>query len=283
MSIPEQVLAGINRLEPLPITVQKLLASLGQDSVNFKEIASTAEYDGAVAANILRVANSAAFGGRFHIESLRDAIVRLGTTTLLDIILGDYLRAVKAPAPLYDLTEDDLWLHGATASLAVKAMMQETRSPAIPKVATIAALVHDIGKLIMVRYLKADVSTILSLCEEKNITFVEAEEEIFGCNHAQVGGVIARKWAFPEPITQAIESHHDISSAETAPIVDAVMLANLAAKSVGVGLGAAGLNMRMDYSGSRQRLGLTMEGFERACAQTQFWVIELKRNYGMVN
>ena len=283
MGIPEQVLKGIDHLKPLPITLQRLLTALDQEQVDIKEIVSAAEHDGAVASNILRVANSAAFGGRFRVESMRDAIVRLGTTTLLDIILGDHLRTIKVAAPLYDLTEDDLWLHGATASLAIKAMMREARSPVIPRVAAIAALIHDIGKLIMVRYLKADVAAILAICAEKQITFVEAEHEIFGCDHAQVGGIMARKWNFPEPIIQTIEEHHRVPSPDQGPMLDAVMLANLAAKSVGVGLGAAAMNMWIDYSGSRQRLGLTVEGFERVCAQTAFWVIELKQSYGIQN
>ncbi len=283
MGIPEQVLNGLDHLKPLPITVRRLLTALDQEQVNIKEIVSVAEHDGAVASNILRVANSAAFGGRFRIESMRDAVVRLGTTTLLDIILGDYLRTLKIAAPFYDLTEDDLWLHGATASFAVKAMISEARGPGIPRVAAIAALVHDIGKLIMVRYLRADVATILSICSERQMTFVEAERELFGCDHAQVGGIMARKWNFPEPIIQAIEEHHRVPSTDQGPMLDTVMLANLASKSVGIGLGAAAMNMRIDYSGSRQRLGLTVEGFERACAQTAFWVIELKKSYGIQN
>ena len=274
-------LEGIQQLKPLPVTAQKLSMALGDDDVSPSKIAEIVEYDAAIAANILRLANSAAYGGRFRIERIRDAVVRLGTATLFNIVLGQHLKSLKVAAPLYDLTEDDLWLHGAAASLAVKAMMRELRSDRIPHSASIAALVHDIGKLIMVRYLKADVGAILALCDAKRITFVDAERELFGFDHAEVGGTIARRWAFPDAITNAIERHHRVPVTEADPTLDAVMLANLAAKSVGVGLGAAGMNMRVDYAGSRGRLGLSMEGFERTCAQTALWVAELRASEGL--
>ena len=281
MSVPENLLAGIDRLEPLPLTLQRLVVILEKEDINTTEIVQVIELDGAVAANILRMANSARFGGRFEITNLKDAVVRLGTSVLLEIALGAQLHTLRTAAPLYDLTEDDLWLHGAAASMAVKAIMRESHNGSIPQIATIAALIHDIGKLIMVRYLRADVSAILSICTEKQVTFVEAERELFGCDHAEVGAAVARKWSFPEPITQVIERHHQVPVVEATPMLDAVMLANLAAKTIGVGLGLEGLNLRIEYSGSRDRLGLTVEGFERACAQTAFWLRDLKKSYGI--
>ncbi len=280
MSIPEKVLAGIDRLEPLPITVQRLLEMTTNESVKTSELVEVIEYDGAVAANILRAANSAAYGGRFHVEKIRDAVVRLGTNTLLDIILGEHFRSRRVAAPLYDLSEDDLWLHGAASSLAVRALTREASPFRIPPLSSIAALVHDIGKLIMVRYLEADVARILALCDEKHLTFVDAEREMFGFDHSEVGAMMGKKWGFPELIVTAIEMHHHCPAPRPNPVLDAVMLANYAAKTIGVGLGAAGMNMRVDFAGCSQRLGLSLTGFERACAQTACWVAEMRTASG---
>ncbi len=280
MAVPENILDGIRQLRPLPVTVQRLSAALGREDVSPGKIADIIEYDGAVAANILRAANSPVYAGVYQITHIRDAVVRLGTTALLNMVLGEHLKSVMIPAPFYDLTENDLWLHGAAASLAVQAMTRVTPSGTIPQVATIAALIHDIGKLIMVRYLKADVAAVFSLCSEKNLTFVEAERELFGCDHAEVGAAVGRKWGFPDVITRAMELHHRVPVPDPEPILDAVMLANLAAKSAGIGLGHAGFNLKIDYSGSMERLSLTIAGFERACAQTAIWVTELKTSNG---
>ncbi len=275
MAVPDHILDGIGQLKPLPVTVQRLSALLGREDVAPSRIADIVEYDGAVAANILRAANSPVFGGAFRITRLRDAVVRLGTTALFNIILGEHLKTLMVAAPFYDLTENDLWKHGAAASLAVQAMTRAIPHGTIPEIASVAALIHDIGKLIMVRYLKADITAIVSLCEEKNLTFVEAERELIECDHAEVGAAVGRKWGFPEAITRAMEMHHRVPVPDPEPILDAVMLANLAAKSAGIGLGYAGLNMKIDYSGSMERLSLTIAGFERACAQTALWAARL--------
>lgn len=278
MAIPEHLLDGVKRLDPLPITVQRLLAVINQETSNFNQIVDIVEYDPAVASNILRVANSPAYAGRFQIERLRDAVVRLGVNNLLNIVLSGHLKKLKVSAPLYGLTENDLWLHATAASLAVKAITQETRQLSIPPYAAIAALVHDIGKLIMVRYLQADVSAIWALCQEKGIPFVEAERELFACDHTEVGAAMARKWSFPEAIFRVIELHHQVPCKEPSALLDAVMVANLVAKSIGVGLGAEGLNLRVDEA-CRQRLGLTVNSLERVCAHTAVWLEEVKHAY----
>jgi putative nucleotidyltransferase with HDIG domain len=282
MSIPDKILDGIDRLEPLPITVQKLLVALNDEQVNFAEISETIEYDGAITSNILRTANSAAFGGRSRIEHVKDAVVRLGTITLLDIMLIGHLRSMRVAAPVYRLSEDDLWLHGAAASLAVKAILKETRNRKIPEAATIAALIHDIGKLIMVRHMKAETATVIAKCQEDGLSFVEAEKSLFGCDHAEVGGAMARKWSFPDPITDAIEHHHDREPAEPTLMLDAVILANQTAKSVDSGSGVDDIKARADLGGSELRLGLSAGAFERICAQTGAWVEDLKRSYGLL-
>jgi putative nucleotidyltransferase with HDIG domain len=277
--IPNQILDGVKNLDPLPVTARRLTSMLGDDNVNAREIADVVEYDPAVAANIVRVANSAAYAGRYPVDRVRDAVVRLGTANLLTIVLGDYLRVFKVAAPLYDLTEDDLYLHSAAASLTIKAIVAETKRP-LPPSASIAALLHDIGKLIMVRYLKADVSALQAICKEKNITFVDAEKEVLGCDHAEVGGAVARNWDFPQDIISAIENHHRVIPGGSGVVLDAVMLANYTAKSIGIGLGAEAFNIPMDFEGSRKRLGLSIEAFERCCAQASLWVADQRKAIG---
>ncbi|HSR69170.1 MAG TPA: HDOD domain-containing protein [Acidobacteriota bacterium] len=280
MAIPEHALEGIENLDPLPVTVQKLISSLsGSEDVSFKELGRLIEYDPAVAANILRVANSALYAGRRRIEDPRDAVVRLGTATLLDIVLGSYLKELTVSAPLYNLSEEELWLHSAVCSIAVKQLAKEANVK-IPQTTVIAALVHDVGKIIMVRYMEADVDDILDLCRQEHLTFVEAERKLFGCDHAEVGAAIGRKWAFPQPIVDAIEKHHQVPLQDPTPSLDAVILANLVSKTIGIGLGAEGLNLRAD-DGSYQRLGLDFRAFCRVCANTSVQVAELKQAYGI--
>jgi putative nucleotidyltransferase with HDIG domain len=282
MAIPEGLVEGIRNLDPLPVTAQRLAAAIASENVSAGEITELIEFDQAVAANILRIANTAFYAGLSPIEEIRQAVMRLGTSTILDIVLGDYLKRLIMDAPLYDLTENDLWLHGAVASIAVDELMSESTSGTLPRSTTIAALIHDVGKLIIVRYMKADVRWILAKAQQDDITFVEAERAVLGCDHAEVGGAIAQQWKFPEEIVDALTRHHEVPVMKPTPILDGVMLANLVAKTLGTGLGAEGMNFDLDPGCSR-RHGITFVRFCRACARTSDRMDALKEAYGITN
>lgn len=280
MAIPSELLHGIKRLDPLPITLRRLVGALNDERMGPSHIGQILEFDQAASSSLLRMANSAAYGGWSRTETVQDAVVRLGKAKVLDIVMGNHLKKLSVAAPLYELAENELWLHSATSSLAVRALMQEVPRAGIPESAIVAALVHDIGKLVMVRYLKADVSAIQARRKEKQITFVQAEREIFGCDHAEVGGEVARHWGFPDDIRVAITRHHDTPLTDSTPALDAVVVANLTAKAVGTGLGAEGMDIRLDEEAAA-RLKLDFTGFSRICMQTMLSLKDLKSSYGL--
>lgn len=281
MPIPDEIIREVRDLEPLPMTVQQLLTVLGDENVPLGDIAKIIEYDEALVANTLRLANSAYYSRGREVQTARAAVVRLGTSAMLNMALGQYLRSMTVPATMYDLNENDLWLHSAVSSLATGEIIRRSHVQ-IPQVANVAALVHDIGKLIMVRYFKVDFSEVLNLCEESGLTFVEAERELFGCDHAEVGGTIAEKWNFPPEVREAISRHHDEDLEDSSPVLDTVVMANLAAKTLGIGLGAEGLNLRIDDR-CGQRLGINVDTFCAICADLQDQVDELKKMNGFHN
>ena len=120
MAIPEGLVSRIENLAPMPITAQRLLSVINDDDVSLADIARIVEFDEALVSNTLRVANSVYFYRGKAVSDARTAVVRLGTTNLFNIILGQYLRQLSVPAPLYDLSEDDLWFHSTVASLAAE-------------------------------------------------------------------------------------------------------------------------------------------------------------------
>jgi putative nucleotidyltransferase with HDIG domain len=280
MALPNGLLEGIRNLDPLPVTAQRLAEMVAQEDTSADAIAELLEFDQAVAANILRVANSSIYAGLMPLQETRQAVIRLGTSTLLHIVLGDYLKRLFTDAPLYDLTENDLWLHGAVAALAINELMEESPSGTLPPTASVGALIHDVGKLIIVRYMKADVRWILAKSQQEDISFVEAERAVLGCDHAEVGGAIARQWRFPDEIADALARHHEVPVIRPTPMLDGIMLANLVAKTLGTGLGAEGMNFELDPDCSR-RHGITLARFCRVCARTSIRMEGLREAYGI--
>lgn len=279
MTLPEGLVSRIEHLAPMPITAQRLLSVINDDDISLAEIARIVEFDEALVSNTLRVANSVYFYRGKAVSDARTAVVRLGTTNLFNIILGQYLRQLSIPAPLYDLSEDDLWFHSTVASLAAEEIARVS-SADIPQIAKVGALVHDVGKLIMVRYFKADYRAVLALSDTKDLSYVDAERELFGCTHAEVGGAVAREWAFPDEVRDAIERHHDVPLEDSHPVLDTVVMANLVAKTLAAGLGAEGLDFRVDEN-VRVRLGLEFKSFCRICSRVEEQIGQVRRAYGI--
>lgn len=274
MTCPDEIVRGIAELEPLPVTASALVGLLGGEDVAVGRIAEVIEFDQAIAAAVLRASSTAAFGWRTP-ASVSEAVLRLGTVALLNLVLRSYLARVGKAAPLYDLSEDELWTHGAAAQLAVQSLSEQLPALRLPPMAPTAALLHDVGKLVTSRYLRITAADVARCAAAEGLTFVEAERRLCGTDHAEVGGAIARVWKFPPELEEAIGRHHDTVIGGGTPMLDAVVVANLVAKSVGAGLGAEGLNLSVD-SHSAARLGVTYPVFARVCLRTEERLRELR-------
>ncbi len=274
------VLEQVDHLEPLPATLARLVPALSDDRADAREIAEILENDPALSANVLRAANSTLYGGRFEVRRVRDAVVRLGLETILQMALGPHLKGMAVPARLYDLGEDDLLLHAALVSWAAGEIGRRCPEAGIPGTAGLAGLLHDLGKLLMARYLDADPGEIADLASREGIPFVEAERRLLGTDHAEVGGRMADRWGFPPEIVRAIRDHHADPVPGGHPVLDAVVLANYVAKTVGIGLGAEGMNFRLDPA-CRERVGMDEATFELLCADAALRLDQLREAYGL--
>lgn len=277
--IPESVLAGIPQLQALPPLAGALLANLhGEDETPAVDIIRLLQQDGAVASRIVAVLNSPLYAGRYPMDSVEEAAMRFGVAPILDVLLTDYLRGFRLDAPLYGLKSNEVWLHGSIASLAVIEVIRENPRKEIPRIASVAALIHDIGKMLMVQYFDAWSDEFDILCQRQELTFADAERRKFGCNHAEVGAAMALHWGFPESVAEAIANHHEAPLPEPTAMMDAVALANLVAKTIGIGLGREGMNFQID-SGCYTRLGLDFNAFCRVCARTALSLDALRQAY----
>jgi len=265
--LPADIVRGINHLDPLPATTGRLVAMLRGGDESLSSIASVMEHDHALVASLLKRANAARYAGSPP-RSLVEALLRLGTVTVLDALLDGHLRKLLTSAPAYGLGEHDLWLHGAASQCAVRTLRAECPALRLDPIADLGALLHDIGKLILARYLDVDARDLVARAREQRVTYTEAERQLFGFDHALIGAAIAEHWNFPAEVAFAIRHHHDRDLEASSAVLDAVVLANLVAKTVGTGLGAEGLNFSLDTS-CHQRLGLTFDAFGRICLATK--------------
>ena len=122
-----------------------------------------------------------------------------------------------------------------------------------------AGLLHDIGKVVMGQYMADTFDRAIDLARESSIPHDQAEREVFGVDHAEIGGALAESWELPPPLVDAIRHHHRPSDAKFAPKLTCLIhVVDLACLELGVGLGRDGLQYlgrpaRVLHLGPRRR------------------------------
>lgn len=247
MTQPEQILAKVNGIHALPGTVLRLINVVNDPSSTVDDIVDAIKYDQAVTSQMLRVCNSAFFSLSREIASINDAMRYLGTVKVLQLVMAVHSNTLLAKQQTgYGLAPGILWKHSVAVALASAAFGQKMNMPNTAPVFT-AGLLHDVGKVILNEHVADEFAEIIRRVTEHNISFVEAEKQVLGFSHDEIGARVAEKWQLPEPIIRCIRYHHapgELNSPDN--LVDIVYLANTVCMLLGIGLGSDGLCYRAD-------------------------------------
>ena len=157
---------------------------------------------------------------------------RLGGARVLSLtISANTSKLLKRDARAYGLNEGELWLHSVAAATAAETLSEFARVSLPPETFT-AALLHDVGKLVMSRFLDDnDLEKIHRAQTEGGLDPLAAESEILSVHHGELGGIIAQHWQLPERIVNGIIHHHTPEKGMDV-ICDAVYLSNIIAKRI---------------------------------------------------
>ncbi len=231
---------------PLPVTTMKIIKLMGDDSSSMDEVARVLETDQALTVRVLRVANSAYYGLPRQVSSARDAVVLLGQNTLRSLIFTASVSGVLGrKASSYALEEGELWKHSISVAAGSR-LVAQICNRSLAEEAYVAGLLHDIGKIVLDQFMKDEFEETLQLASESPVPFHEAEREVFGVDHAAIGGMLAERWELPQEYVSAIRFHHDPLEAEDGKVLASIVhVADLIAMELGLGLGADGLQYPM--------------------------------------
>ena len=275
----ELIMEQASTLAPLPQTACRLAALVADDHSTIDQIAAVVEYDQVLTADVLRFANSAASASQRRIDTVRNAIIRMGAARILERLIAGHVRStMRQPIAGYGFQGDDLWRHSVAAAVVAESLGTFTGTQ-IAGISFTAALLHDIGKLVIGRLIGGDeLRSLLAKVDcEGNEAFETSEKRLLGYSHAQIGAQICSAWNLPERIVTAIRDHHRTDEV-TDPVVDCVRLSNLTAKLIGEGIGHEGMAFVVDTSCAR-RFGFCKETFEAFCADVKYRFNEVIDKY----
>ena len=255
----EALIRSANHIEPLPASVTRLIGMARDERWSAQDIEQVVRLDQALTLRLLRAANSAASASAIPIATVRDAVVRLGLRSLISLATAvSVQRRLQEGLPQFGLSEGELWRHSVATAIAAEAAPSWCRASLPPETYT-AALLHDVGKLVMARFLEPDVMRVLAQARDQgHLSSLRAETEILQVHHGELGGLVAQHWQLPERVVTGIVHHHTPDMANDV-IADAVHVANVAAKIAGTGYCAVDADREANPS-SLERLGMTTDG-----------------------
>jgi len=264
-SLVKEVLKAAENLPPFPDVVWKVVPLI-QKMAPVNEIEAVIKYDPAITARVLSLSQSPQFARKQKVSCLKDAIVTLGDQQLLQVIMAACAsRYYSNDASGYDLAEGELWEHAVATALMTEIVARHLGREKILTAYT-AALLHDIGKTVLHLYVKSYFDSILSLVRENKMRFLEAERQILGVDHQQLGALIARNWRLPAEVVTAIAYHHcPMNAKENNDLLGLVYVADRMVSALGIGAGVDSF-LQPNQDDVFQEMGITSQMVEKFLA-----------------
>lgn len=272
----DDLIQSAQEMQPLPASAVRLASLLGSNDSNLSEISDIVAYDEALTMKLIRAANSAASGGSTRVARPQEAVFRLGFSRVMALTVAAGVNGMmKRNLDAYGLNEGALWEHSVATAASAEALTEFCEQELPPEAFT-AALLHDVGKLVMGRFLSdEDLEWLHRARTEGGLNPLEAERQILAVHHGELGGIIAQHWQLPERIVKGIIYHHTPAEGLD-PVCDAVYLANLLAKSIV----ANPVTPPTPDPASLERLGLAAERLDQVvnAAQSRYSVVRSRYN-----
>lgn len=257
-----KLLEKIKEMPPLPQSVTQILEISKNTKSSAQDLAKVFERDPALAANILKIANSSFYGFTRKISTMTHAIVCLGLDTVKSIALTSSTQEMlNNEIPAYDLEKGMLLQHSITCATCARIIAQRIGYKDCEEAYT-AGLLLDIGKVILSRFAEDQFNQIIEKTKDNKTPFNIAEQEVLGFDHPRIGGRIIKKWNLPPILIEAVQYHHQPDKAKTNKTLTYIVhLADAISDMLGIGLGSDGL-MYVFEENTLDVLGLSKEGME---------------------
>jgi putative nucleotidyltransferase with HDIG domain len=222
-------IGGLITLPDVYLHINRLVDDPNSSSA---DIARAISQDPSFTVRLLRVANSALYGFPSTVDTVAKAVTIIGTSQIRNLALSMSVARSFAGLPNELVSMDNFWRHSLLCALAARHLAREARR-CDPDALFTAGLLHDIGELVIFNRMTEQAREALErvLDSQDELPIFEAEHEVMGFDHADVGGELARQWKLPSLLEECIAYHHAIGKAQKHPRETALVhIANVIAQ-----------------------------------------------------
>ncbi|MGE5341478.1 MAG: HDOD domain-containing protein [Candidatus Omnitrophota bacterium] len=207
MEKARDVVSKVGELPPIPAVILESMKLLNDPASTVRRIQEQILLDQALTAFVLKVANSALYGLRKEVSTVSYAINLMGYNTTRSILTA-YLSKNIYSSKGNKLIQTMLWRHSISSAVFGKKLAEHIKKVNSEE-AFIASLLHDIGKGVLLKNKTADFEQIIQLIYNDNMTSLEAERNVLGYTHVELGFLLMSNWRFSENIVESLIYHHN--------------------------------------------------------------------------
>jgi len=236
----ENVIAAVGELPASPAIVSTVMGLTSDLDSKVTDISKVLSADQSLTAKVLKLSNSSFYGRSKGVKTLQEAILILGFFTVRSMVVATSAHSMYMKEDK-DGSKAKLWQHSLSSAVAARQVAAWCRHPQKEEV-FIAALLHDIGKLVLIQKMPQRFTEIVERVSSEGVSFREAEQEALGFSHDQVALVLLEKWSFPDLLCESIRFHHELPKLPESgppPMSHLISVGNSISKCLGVGFEAS--------------------------------------------
>ena len=204
-----RVIRQIETLPAMPATAVQLREAARNPCMDFTRIVPLIEKDPGLCADLLRFANSAAYGVGHPVETVSEAVLYFGMENLVEYILASYSNRLVRESFSRLKHLDDYFVHSEQVSVACCLLAKSADLPRHDQeVCKVTGLLHNIGKLVLLLASQQWGGPLMGTPWGDRQAMITAEEQLYGLSHCDVGALLCQKWLFPESLLNGIRHHH---------------------------------------------------------------------------
>ncbi|MCP4493777.1 MAG: HDOD domain-containing protein [Gammaproteobacteria bacterium] len=204
----QKLLEQKDALPSLPEIYTQASDQLEDTNSSIDEIGETIANDPAISYKILVMVNSAFFGLPNKISSIEQAITLLGRERVKQVLIGALLGDIFKGLDSKSFSLKDFWQHSIRTAIIARFLANDSDYVDDPDIIFTSGLLHDVGRLILAVQMPEVLPEIMLHAHDTGLSIVQAELDIIGISHAEIGGALMLKWDFPDLIWVCVSNHH---------------------------------------------------------------------------
>lgn len=210
----KELVQRIDDLPTLPSVITRIIRMVEDPETTASDMHTVISQDPSLTGKVLKLVNSAFYGFSRQISTVREAVVILGFNRVKSLALSASVFEVFQGPGVEKFDRVGLWEHSIATGIAGEIVGKRLEHEN-PEEVLVAGILHNIGKIVIDLYFHAELEEIFRLVREGDCLMLEAEVDVLGVGHDEIGAWLSEQWNLPEKITASIRHyHHPLSAPE---------------------------------------------------------------------